>query len=443
MAERMKILFKRCLSFLLIALLSALCLCACNAGKDAADIAAKDEVNRLETEIVNSKYVSLAVTSAEDNADATLTASVAPQAAAEMGLTWEIFFNDPSSEWANGKTVTDYVTLTTETENALSAVLTCLQPFGEPIIVKATSVYNPEYFATCTLGFEKKVEDVRFTLYYDGEELDSVLYSEMKAGTVNSEYFDVAYIGTDGYNAKDWAIDINVDFTEEEKQYELKVEGIFSEAFTKDRDFSIEEYAGSDKYGDNYSDVSYNLTPDGFFVADAYVTLIEPDDEAQAFVDKLKGWMNRTDLTGFYADVEEYNSVYFKHPLTLESTPQGELVFEKPFGDWRDVASEIVTSLRILEETGGSLTESIKNELTERLDSAISAGSFEYMGETITFDDEITSVAEYFARYWAAWTRIRYRELEKTLGTIFDISLHFNSETLPPSLSLDPSEIIF
>ena len=83
MAERMKILFKRCLPFLLIALLSALCLCACNAGKDAADIAAKDEVNRLETEIVNSKYVSLAVTSAEDNADATLTASVAPQAAAE------------------------------------------------------------------------------------------------------------------------------------------------------------------------------------------------------------------------------------------------------------------------------------------------------------------------------------------------------------------------
>ena len=424
---------------LLIILLLGAMITGCNTPgeKSSGRLSAADGV--LHTEIINSEHMTLTATTASDStASVTLTARVAPAAAAEAGLTWEMYFTDPSSEWANGKTVTDYVTLNKETENALTATLTCIKPFGEQITVKVTSIYNPEYSAVCVLGFTKKANDVRFTLYYDGEELDSMLYSEMKAGTVESDYFEVSYHGQgeSGYNARDWDIKINVAFTEEEKQYELKVEGIFGESYSKDHDFVILEYVGTDKYGDKYNGLSSNDTPDGYFTADAYVSEIMLEDDAQACVDKIRSWITKPDLTGFYADVEEYDSIYFKG--TINITDGFEFNY---FGDWRDIVSQVVVGLRTFENTHSSLSGDEQKVFLKALDSIYEG--FTYMGEEITFGDETISVADYFYSHPANRKRIRYQGLESDFGVIFDFSLHFTPDSLPLSVTLDPSEIIF
>lgn len=54
---------------------------------------------------------------------------------ASLQFAWDIAFVNPDSEWATGKTVTDYVTF--ERISAATVDLHCLQAFGEQIIVTA------------------------------------------------------------------------------------------------------------------------------------------------------------------------------------------------------------------------------------------------------------------------------------------------------------------
>lgn len=67
-------------------------------------------------------------------------------------------FDDPSSAWATGKTVTDYVTVTPTSDGALTANVECLQDFGEQIIVTVTSRDNAEATASCTVDYAKRIE---------------------------------------------------------------------------------------------------------------------------------------------------------------------------------------------------------------------------------------------------------------------------------------------
>ena len=57
----------------------------------------------------------------------TLTATVEPANAVNKAVDWTIVFVDPSSEWATGKTVTDYVTLTPQADGSTVATVQCLQ----------------------------------------------------------------------------------------------------------------------------------------------------------------------------------------------------------------------------------------------------------------------------------------------------------------------------
>lgn len=88
----------------------------------------------------------------------TLTATITPSNATNKALDWSVSFVNPESEWASGKTVTDYVTVTPTSDGALTANVACLKQFGEQIKITVTSRSAPEIFAVCTADYQQKVE---------------------------------------------------------------------------------------------------------------------------------------------------------------------------------------------------------------------------------------------------------------------------------------------
>lgn len=92
----------------------------------------------------------------------TITATVSPDNSADnTGLDWSMAFKNPSSAWATGKTLSDYMTLTpsgTDAAGSKKVSVKCLKPFGEQIVITATSQDNPEVKATCTADFAQRIE---------------------------------------------------------------------------------------------------------------------------------------------------------------------------------------------------------------------------------------------------------------------------------------------
>ena len=98
----------------------------------------------------------------------TLTATVSPETADNKAVDWSVAFVNPSSSWASGKSVTDYVIATPTSDGALTANVNCLKAFGEQIKVTVTSRVNPEAKAECTLDYARRILDT--ALYH--EEMD-------------------------------------------------------------------------------------------------------------------------------------------------------------------------------------------------------------------------------------------------------------------------------
>ncbi len=72
-------------------------------------------------------------------------------------IDWSIAWKDPSSEWATGKVVTDYVTVTPTADGALTAKVKKVVAFGEQVIVTATSRVVTSLKATATVDCLKEV----------------------------------------------------------------------------------------------------------------------------------------------------------------------------------------------------------------------------------------------------------------------------------------------
>ena len=94
----------------------------------------------------------------------TLTATVQPADAANKAIDWSVSFTDSGDEWATGKTVTDYVTVTPTSDGALTAKVENIAAFGEQITVKATSRDNSSAYATCTVEYLQRTTGYTFVL---------------------------------------------------------------------------------------------------------------------------------------------------------------------------------------------------------------------------------------------------------------------------------------
>lgn len=94
----------------------------------------------------------------------TLTATITPVSADDKRVEWTVAWKDPSSVWAIGKTVTEYVTVTPTSANALTATLSCIKDFGEQIIVTVKSLDNTDATAQCTVDYVQRIIGFTFTM---------------------------------------------------------------------------------------------------------------------------------------------------------------------------------------------------------------------------------------------------------------------------------------
>lgn len=86
-----------------------------------------------------------------------LTATVTPADAVNKVLDWGQAFQNASSAWASGKTVTDYVEVVPTSDGALTADVICKQAFAEKIVIVA-SVRDADFIkGECTVDYERKL----------------------------------------------------------------------------------------------------------------------------------------------------------------------------------------------------------------------------------------------------------------------------------------------
>ena len=104
-----------------------------------------------------------------------LTATIMPANATNQEVDWAVVWVNPSSSWANGKTVTDYVTVTPTSDGALTANVECLQAFGEQVKVTCTSRQNPEASASSKVDYIKRI--ISGTMNYLGDKTGSVNFT--------------------------------------------------------------------------------------------------------------------------------------------------------------------------------------------------------------------------------------------------------------------------
>lgn len=92
-----------------------------------------------------------------------LTATIMPENATNKAVDWTIAFVNAESEWATGKTVTDYVTVTSTADGALTANVECIKDFGEQVRVTVTSRDNTSVKANATVDYTQKLQSVKAT----------------------------------------------------------------------------------------------------------------------------------------------------------------------------------------------------------------------------------------------------------------------------------------
>lgn len=273
------------LMLLLLVAASACALTACNGAPTdiGAQIATDDAGNPMyggETYVMPKglAFSASASTTAETDTSVTLTANYEPAGTSNKQTNWSVSFSNPSSAWATGKTVTDYVTVTSTGVN--TAEVTCLQAFGERIIVTATSAVDSSVSATTTVDFEKKFTDVKFTLYFNGSVVGSAYHNDLAAGG-SSPYFTMEYkensntvISTYPY----YGVTAQIDATgDPDDEYRVTIEPVFT-AYTVDKTFgSIYEFegTGSTMQGEQFAEIEGTdnyVVPSDLFTAPGYWT---------------------------------------------------------------------------------------------------------------------------------------------------------------------------
>lgn len=103
----------------------------------------------------------------------TLTATVGPDDAVNKVVDWFVTWENGESSWANGKEVTDYVTVTPTTDGAMTATATCVQAFGEKVIITAqVRDGSDDLKATCVANYVQRFlgANFKFLNHYDKED---------------------------------------------------------------------------------------------------------------------------------------------------------------------------------------------------------------------------------------------------------------------------------
>lgn len=129
-------------------------------------------IQLLSAKIPKMAYAANGISAYADTAF-TLTATITPADAVNQAVDWTVAFENAESDWANGKNAADYVKVAPASDGALTATATCLQAFGERIIITAQVRDGSEDLkATCIANYVEKFlgRDFKFSSHADGAE---------------------------------------------------------------------------------------------------------------------------------------------------------------------------------------------------------------------------------------------------------------------------------
>ena len=143
-------------------------------GGMVVDEAEGSGIRVMSAKISPANYEEYGISSMAESAQR-LTATITPANATNQEVDWAVVWVNPSSSWASGKTVTDYVTVTPTSDGALTANVECLQAFGEQVKVTCTSRQNPEASAGSKVDYIKRI--ISGTMNYLGDKTGSVNFT--------------------------------------------------------------------------------------------------------------------------------------------------------------------------------------------------------------------------------------------------------------------------
>lgn len=132
----------------------------------------KDD-SSLVVNVQDGQEISLLMSSATVASDGSTTQDITatvPVNATINKVNWSVAFANPSSEWATGENVEDYVTIARTGD--LSATITCVDAFGEQIIITATAADGGGAKATATCDYVKRVNS--FTIDVNGDKFEDI-----------------------------------------------------------------------------------------------------------------------------------------------------------------------------------------------------------------------------------------------------------------------------
>lgn len=166
-----------------------------------------DKDNVLDSNLVASidapgkvKLIQTPLRAASSNVDSfVLTATVDSTDSDLNAIEWSTEFANPSSAWATGKKVSDYVTITVDGSDPNKVTVKNTAPFGEVINVVAKAKYF-DVSAKCKLDYIKRIQSVSvsfknkthnneaYAIYLNSKnELDWVITPTFGVGTVQGE----------------------------------------------------------------------------------------------------------------------------------------------------------------------------------------------------------------------------------------------------------------
>ena len=152
--------------------------CACTAGIvgfatnwfGAGNVEGFEQNNQLSFGSFFGSGLSLAVASAEtvdatSEGKTTLSVTVTPaELAPYVKVDWSVAWQNADSEWATGKTVTDYVTVTPTADGALTAEVACKAAFGEKVVVSVSVRDDATLKAECVCDYRERFEELTIEL---------------------------------------------------------------------------------------------------------------------------------------------------------------------------------------------------------------------------------------------------------------------------------------
>ena len=117
---------------------------------------------------------------------ANIIATISPNNAANKKVDWSAAFKNPESEWASGKTLSEYITVTPVADGSLMASVTCYQAFGEQVILTVTSRENAEATASCTIDYKQQLVSYELSVAQEGK--TPSVNNAKKTGTVYADF---------------------------------------------------------------------------------------------------------------------------------------------------------------------------------------------------------------------------------------------------------------